>query len=67
MTAIYNASTKEEAMPRLGFSIASVGLLLIVLLSGVEPISEAAFWIHVGLMYIGVATLGLGAVLMYKK
>ena len=54
-------------MPRLGFSIASVGLLLIVLLSGVEPISEAAFWIHVGLMYIGVATLGLGAVLMYKK
>ena len=67
MTAIYNASTKEKVMPRLGFGIASVGMLLLVLLTGVEPVSEAAFWIHVGLMYIAVATLGLGAALMYKK
>jgi hypothetical protein len=67
MTAIYNASTKEEAMPRLGFGIASVGMLLLVLLTGVEPTTDTAFWIHVGLMYIAVATLGLGAVLMYKK
>lgn len=67
MTAIYNESTKEEAMPRLGFGIASVGMLLLVLLTGVEPMTDTAFWIHVGLMYIAVATLGLGAVLMYKK
>jgi len=54
-------------MPRLGFGIASVGMLLLVLLTGIEPTTDAAFWVHVGLMYIAVATLGLGAVLMYKK
>jgi len=54
-------------MPRLGFSIASVGMLLLVLLTAVEPTTDTAFWIHVGLMYIAVGTLGLGAVLMYKK
>ena len=54
-------------MPKLGFAFATIGMLLLVLLTGVEPTSEAAFWIHVGLMYIAVATLGIGAVLMYKK
>ena len=54
-------------MPKLGFGFAGIGLILLVLLTGVEPTSEAAFWIHVGLMYIAVATIGLGAALMYRK
>ena len=52
---------------KLGFGFATIGMILLVLLTGVEPISEAAFWIHVGLMYIAVATIGLGAALMYRK
>ena len=68
MTAIYNESTeKEGVMPKLGFAFATIGMLLLVLLTGVEPTSEAAFWIHAGMMWIGVMTLGLGAALMYKK
>ena len=49
---------------KLGFGFASVGMLLLVMLTGLEPVDAAAFWIHAGLMYIGVMTLGLGAVLM---
>jgi hypothetical protein len=68
MTAIYNESTETEGvMPKLGFAFATIGMLLLVLLTGVEPTSEAAFWIHAGMMWIGVLTLGLGAALMYKK
>ena len=68
MTAIYNESTeKEGVMPKLGFAFATIGMLLLVLLTGVEPTSEAAFWIHAGMMWIVVMTLGLGAALMYKK
>ena len=68
MTAIYNESTeKEGVMPKLGFAFATIGMLLLVLLTGVEPTSEAAFWIPAGMMWIGVMTLGLGAALMYKK
>tara|TARA_R100000234_G_scaffold116311_1_gene93213 strand:+ start:2574 stop:2780 length:207 start_codon:yes stop_codon:yes gene_type:complete len=68
MVAIYNESTeKEDNMRKLGFGFATIGMFLLVLLTGVEPVDETAFWIHVGLMYIAVATLGLGAVLMYKK
>ena len=68
MTAIYNESTKTEGvMPKLGFAFATIGMLLLVLLTGVEPTSEAAFWIHAGMMWIGVMVLGLGAVLLYKK
>jgi len=68
MTAIYNESTeKEGVMPKLGFAFATIGMLLLVLLTGVEPTSEAAFWIHAGMMWIGVMVLGLGAVLLYKK
>jgi len=54
-------------MRKLGFAFATIGMFLLILLTGVEPISEAAFWIHVGLMYIAVATIGLGAALMYRK
>ena len=54
-------------MPKLGFAFATIGMLLLVLLTGVEPTSEAAFWIHAGMMWIGVMVLGLGAVLLYKK
>ena len=68
MTAIYNESTETESvMPKLGFGFASVGMLMLVLLTGVEPVDEMAFWIHAGMMWIGVMTLGLGAALMYKK
>ena len=68
MTAIYNESTeKEGVMPKLGFAFATIGMLLLVLLTGVEPINEAAFWIHAGMMWVGVMTIGIGAVLMYKK
>jgi hypothetical protein len=68
MTAIYNESTeKEGVMPKLGFGFATIGMLLLVLLTGVEPINEAAFWIHAGMMWVGVMTIGIGAVLMYKK
>ena len=68
MTAIYNEPTeKEGVMPKLGFAFATIGMLLLVLLTGVEPTSEAAFWIHAGMMWIGVMVLGLGAVLLYKK
>ena len=35
--------------------------------SGVEPVDEMAFWIHAGMMWIGVMVLGLGAVLMHNK
>ena len=54
-------------MRKLGFGLASIGMLLLVLLTGVEPINEAAFWIHAGMMWIGVMTIGIGAVLMHKK
>ena len=68
MTAIYNESTeKEGVMPKLGFAFATIGMLLLVLLTGVEPTGEAAFWVHAGMMWIAVMTLGLGAALMYKK
>ena len=68
MTAIYNESTeKEGVMPKRGFAFATIGMLLLGLLTGVEPTSEAAFWIHAGMMWIGVMVLGLGAVLLYKK
>ena len=68
MTAIYNESTeKEGVMPKLGFAFATIGMLLLVLLTGVEPTSEAAFWVHAGMMWIGVMVLGLGAVLMHNK
>jgi len=54
-------------MPKLGFAFATIGMLLLILLTGVEPTSEVAFWVHAGMMWIGVMTLGLGAALMYKK
>ena len=54
-------------MRKLGFGFASVGMLMLVLLTGVEPVDEVAFWIHAAMMWIGVATLGFGAVLMSKK
>tara|TARA_R100001510_G_scaffold51858_1_gene52060 strand:+ start:338 stop:502 length:165 start_codon:yes stop_codon:yes gene_type:complete len=54
-------------MRKLGFGFATIGMFLLVLLTGIEPTTDTAFWIHVGLMYIAVGTLGLGAVLMYKK
>ena len=54
-------------MRKLGFGFASVGMLLLVILTGVEPVDELAFWIHAAMMCIGVATLGFGAVLMSKK
>ena len=54
-------------MRKLGFGFATIGMFLLVLLTGVEPVHEAAFWIHVGLMYVAVATLGIGAALMYRK
>ena len=54
-------------MRKLGFGFASIGMLMLVLLTGVEPADEMAFWIHAGMMWIGVMTLGLGAALMYKK
>ena len=57
----------EDEMPKLGFAFATIGMLLLVLLTGVEPTSEVAFWVHAGMMWIGVMTLGLGAALMYKK
>ena len=52
---------------RLGFGFASIGMLMLVLLTGVEPVDEVAFWIHAGMMWIGVMVLGLGAVLMHTK
>ena len=54
-------------MRKLGFGFASVGMLMLVILTGVEPVDEMAFWIHAGMMWIGVATLGFGAVLMHNK
>jgi len=57
----------EDEMPKLGFAFATIGMLLLVLLTGVEPTSEAAFWVHAGMMWIGVMVLGLGAVLMHNK
>ena len=54
----------EDEMSKLGFGFASVGMLMLVLLTGVEPVDEMAFWIHAGMMWIGVGTLGFGAVLM---
>ena len=52
---------------RLGFGFASVGMLMLVLLTGVEPVDEMAFWIHAAMMWIGVMVLGFGAVLMHNK
>jgi hypothetical protein len=57
----------EGRMRKLGFGFASIGMLMLVLLTGMEPIDEAAFWIHAGLMYIGVMTIGLGVVLMRSR
>ena len=54
-------------MRKLGFGFASIGMLMLVLLTGVEPVDEVAFWIHAGMMWIGVMVLGLGAVLMHNK
>ena len=54
-------------MRKLGFGFASVGMLMLVLLTGVEPVDEMAFWIHAGMMWIGVMTIGIGAVLMHNK
>ena len=54
-------------MRKLGFGFASVGMLMLVILTGVEPVDEMACWIHAGMMWIGVATLGFGAALMSKK
>ena len=54
-------------MRKLGFGFASVGMLMLVILTGVEPVDELDFWIHAGMMWIVVATLGFGAVLMSKK
>jgi len=68
MTAIYNESTEMEGvMPKLGFAFATIGMLMLLLLTGVEPVDEMAFWIHAGMMWIGVLTLGIGAVLMHRK
>ena len=52
---------------KLGFGFASIGMLMLVLLTGVEPVDEMAFWIHAAMMWIGVLVLGLGAVLMHNK
>ena len=52
---------------RLGFGFASIGMLMLVLLTGLEPVDEMAFWIHAAMMWIGVMVLGLGAVLMHTK
>ena len=52
---------------KLGFGFASIGMLMLVLLTGLEPVDEMAFWIHAGMMWIGVLTLGIGAVLMHRK
>ena len=54
-------------MPKLGFAFATIGMLMLVLLTGVEPVDEMAFWIHAGMMWSGVLVLGLGAALLYKK
>ena len=54
-------------MRKLGFGFASIGMLMLVLLTGVEPVDEMAFWIHAAMMWIGVMVLGLGAVLMHNK
>ena len=68
MTAICNESTETEGvMPKLGFAFATIGMLMLVLLTGVEPVDEMAFWIHAAMMWIGVLVLGLGAVLMHNK
>ena len=42
-------------------------MLMLVILTGVEPVDELAFWIQAAMMWIGVSTLGFGAVLMTKK
>ena len=52
---------------KLGFGFASIGMLMLALLTGVEPVDEMAFWIHAGMMWIGVMVLGFGAVLMHNK
>ena len=54
-------------MRKLGFGFASIGMLMLVLHTRLEPVDEMAFWIHAGMMWIGVLTLGIGAVLMHRK
>ena len=39
-------------MRKLGFGFASIGMLMLVL-TGVEPVDEMAFWIHAAMMWIG--------------
>mgnify|MGYP003137402036 FL=1 len=45
---------------RAGSVITGISFLAVTLLTGVEPVTDTAFWVHIGLMTLGVLGMLFG-------
>ena len=52
-----------------GDAVTGLGFILVLLMSGIEPMPHSfqAFWIHIGLLMIGVVSMVTGIWMRWKR